>query len=202
MFTAFLLAAAVPTPAVPLDRPSWFTANDYPAEAMKKGAHGTVTFVVNVDAAGTPTACHVTKSSGEPILDQTTCNIILARAHFKPGVDSTGKSAPDTYSTNVVWALPSGPPPGFHHAVIIDFTDPDHPVCRIESNASNMQGLPTCEQALAQGLGTKWLKVAALIATAPGDQTPYRGESSWGERISFLANDQFYLRGDRCPLRA
>lgn len=133
MLIGFLAAATASLPpATPIDRASWFSGIDYPAEAIKKGLQGSVTFEVDVDAEGRPTSCRITKSSGQPILDETTCAIIRTRAHFKPATDSHGKPVIGRYSTSTVWKIATGPTIALHHALILDFSDPDHPDCKVE----------------------------------------------------------------------
>lgn len=92
MLIALLLAAAADViTAKPIDIGSWFRANDYPIEAMKKGIEGSVTFEVDVDPAGKPTACRVAVSSGSSILDRATCDAVLARARFEPALGPDGR---------------------------------------------------------------------------------------------------------------
>jgi outer membrane biosynthesis protein TonB len=60
MFIAFLTAAAATVPtATAIDPASWFSASNYPIEAIKKGIGGSVTFDVDVDSEGKPTACRI-----------------------------------------------------------------------------------------------------------------------------------------------
>src|SRR5690242_16258814 len=54
----------------------------YPPRAIKAREEGAVGFVVMIDAKGAVTQCQVTKSSGHPLLDQETCNIITLHAEF------------------------------------------------------------------------------------------------------------------------
>src|SRR4051812_47527496 len=108
MLVAFLTAAAataaVPQ-ATPIDRASWFKESDYPFEAMKNGTQGSVIFEVDVDISGNPTECRVTKSSGQPLLDKATCDVVRARAHFTPAQGADGKPVASRYSTTTVWKL-------------------------------------------------------------------------------------------------
>lgn len=111
MFIAFLIAAAAPLPeATPIDPASWFSPNNYPADARKKGVQGTVTFDVDVSAEGLPTACRVTASSGSPVLDNTTCAIVQENGRFIPATGRNGKPVSGHYSNRAVWML-QGPPP-------------------------------------------------------------------------------------------
>lgn len=106
MMVALISVLAAAATAVPLDPASWFTADDYPAEAIAKHIEGSVTFRVDVDPDGEPIKCDVTKSSGQPVLDQRTCEVVLARAHFRPAVGPNGKPIAGQYSTVANWRLP------------------------------------------------------------------------------------------------
>lgn len=201
MYVTLLSVLASVTTATPIDRASWFSAGDYPIEAMRKGLQGAVTFEVDVGLDGKPSACRITKSSGEPILDQTTCDLIRARARFKPALDAVGKPIVGKYSTQAIWKLPAASMQTFHHAVMLDFSmDPDHPECRVESTFPALGNLPTCEQTLAQtsfiaALGKRLVRAVILVAAAARDEQPYKGEPGWGTRLSFLANEQYRVNG-------
>jgi TonB family protein len=108
MFIAIVSAVSLAAPAIPINRPVWFSENDYPAAARSKGAQGSVRYELIVDAAGKPTSCSIQKSSGGSVLDEATCRIIVKRARFKPASDSTGKHVPSTVSSTVAWTLPGG----------------------------------------------------------------------------------------------
>ena len=117
MFIAFLAAAAAAVPqATPINLGSWFTPNDYPQQAMRSGLTGSVTFDVDVDASGKPTACRVIASSGHQVLDQATCDLVLARGKFVAASGPDGKAIAGHYSNRAVWELPAppqpAPPPG------------------------------------------------------------------------------------------
>ena len=100
-------AAAVPPPAPkPIDRESWVTASDYPKSAIRQGVEGAVAFRLDVDAKGRVTACQVTEPSGQPTLDQPTCDLMMQRSHFTPAADDSGKPVASTFSSRVRWKLP------------------------------------------------------------------------------------------------
>ncbi|HEV2596064.1 MAG TPA: energy transducer TonB [Sphingomicrobium sp.] len=201
MYIAFLYAIAAATTATPIDRSTWFNANDYPFEAIKKGLQGSVGFEVDVDPDGKPTSCQVTKSSGQQILDQTTCEVVRSRAHFHPALDAKGRPVSGHYSTSAIWRLAGDAFHTFHHAVILDFSsDPGHPSCIVQTTAPAGNQLPTCEQTLAQSrlmetLSKKWSLAVILIAAGAGDEQVYKGEPGWGTRLSYLANEQYRLKG-------
>src|SRR5437588_8827816 len=132
MLVAFLAAAiVVPVPQPkPIDRASWFKASDYPTDAARQRIQGSVGFEIDVDANGNAGECRITKSSGQPVLDKATCDIVRARAHFDPAHDKGGKPVAGRYSTNTVWLLLDDW--GIPEATPIDrpswFTSNDYPI--------------------------------------------------------------------------
>jgi TonB family protein len=191
----FLAAAAATLPkATPIEVNSWFTAEDYPIEAQKKGIEGTAVFEVEVDTAGKPSACRIVRSSGSSILDQKTCDIVLLRARFKPAMRH-GKAVPGRFSKPTTWRLEGiGGAASGYLADIIDFTkDPAHPTCSVINNG--LAGSPGCEEALrkfgSQGTAHNLAKVVALMSFTTGGDQPYRGDPAWGERVGFVAIDLY-----------
>lgn len=85
---------------------SWVVNDDYPAQAIRENMQGRVGFTLDVDSIGKVSACHVTRSSGWEILDQTTCALLKRRARFLPAVDSMGTPVPSTFSSRFRWVLP------------------------------------------------------------------------------------------------
>lgn len=192
MLTAFLAAVATVLPrATPIDISSWFSADDYPIEAQAKNIEGSTTFEVDVDASGKPSACRIIRSSGSPILDAKTCEIVLSRAKFKPAIRH-GKPVPSRYSKRTVWRL-EGTATGYV-AAILDFSkDPNHPTCSVVN-----RGLPTgsaCDEALKSfgwvGPARNLAKVVALTSITTGEVPPYPGELDWGARVGFVAIDLY-----------
>jgi TonB family protein len=176
-------------PPIAIAPGSWFSADSYPPEAARKGIEGSVRFEVEVDATGKPTACRIVKSSKSDILDQTTCQIVMANARFIPGA-LNGKPVAGTFQTNASWRLEGHGPTNGYVAAIIDFSkDPKHPSCSLVSNG--FVGGPTCDQALQTfgqgGVQKKLKQVVALMSLTTGNGQPYRGEAAWGRRISFVA---------------
>ena len=114
-------APILPPPPAPLPPPSsmlrtepprpasnpetWVTVSDYPVSSMHDNETGTVRFVVMYDRTGTPTKCEITASSGHPMLDNTTCNLMIVRARFIPG-KRDGEPQPGRYASTVNWILP------------------------------------------------------------------------------------------------
>jgi TonB family protein len=78
----------------------------YPPRALAAREEGLVGFLVKLDSKGHPTECRVTHSSGHPLLDEETCELITLHAVFKPaqGVSGTQLS---THQGVVNWKLPT-----------------------------------------------------------------------------------------------
>src|SRR5688572_16759769 len=91
LLTTAELEEPKPTPLEPL---FGFSAGDYPQDALRAGEHGQVRFTLDVDAAGLPTNCTITTSSGFPRLDAQTCELLKLRARFTPARDPDGQAVP------------------------------------------------------------------------------------------------------------
>ena len=78
----------------------------YPPRALAAREQGSVGFTVKIDKTGHPTECNVTKSSGYPLLDQETCQLITLHAIFDPNPALSG-SQQSTHAGVVDWRLPS-----------------------------------------------------------------------------------------------
>ena len=83
----------------------YFSNDDYPVEALRRGAQGTVAFRLDIDATGIPTGCTIEQSSGDAALDQATCDIARTRARFRPARDAQGRPVPDTHAARVTWRI-------------------------------------------------------------------------------------------------
>lgn len=80
----------------------------YPKRALAAREEGLVGFAVTIDAAGSPSACQVTHTSGHKLLDQETCQLIMIHATFKRP-EGVSLSQQRTYEGVVNWKLPSTP---------------------------------------------------------------------------------------------
>jgi protein TonB len=131
-------------PARPANDPGeWVTREDYPTSALRDEAAGLVGFRLTIDAAGKPTACLVTVSSGTNALDQATCDLVLVRAQFTPATDFSGRAAQGSYSSRVRWVIPEPEPEPPMRPMAMQLTwiaEPDGKVtdCRVIQN----KGLP------------------------------------------------------------
>jgi protein TonB len=86
---------------------SYFSADDYPAAALRGNDQGTTGFSLTIGPNGRVTDCSVTSSSGSSALDQATCRILRSRARYTPARDSSGNPTSGRDSGRVTWRLPS-----------------------------------------------------------------------------------------------
>jgi TonB family protein len=111
MTNLLLILLAASAPAVgprPTGSPqNWVTDDDYPAEALRAGQHGTVAFRLDLDAAGAVTGCTVTSSSGSALLDARTCELLRLRGRFVPARDRKGRAIASGWSARFTWRLGS-----------------------------------------------------------------------------------------------
>lgn len=106
--------AAVPQPAPgPAHGPerrgaaaSLFAVDDYPAKAAGTGAHGKVVARLTVGASGRVVACSIVRSSGFPVLDDATCEILQRRSRYGPPVDRGGRPVEGTIDESITWIAP------------------------------------------------------------------------------------------------
>ncbi len=103
---------AIPAPqgkahgVTPLGNPGqWIRPEDYPATAVSDESEGRVAIRLKVDPKGRVSDCAVTISSGNPVLDDTACNLLVQRAVFDPAVDPKGKPTWGSVATQVVWKM-------------------------------------------------------------------------------------------------
>ncbi|MBX3594560.1 energy transducer TonB [Sphingomonas sp.] len=99
------------TPITPIAPGNWVTDDDYPAEALRLGLSGGVTFLLNVGADGVPTGCRIVESSRSEILDRATCRLLLERARFNPARDPSGRGRAATFQSRFTWRIPESREP-------------------------------------------------------------------------------------------
>lgn len=96
-----------PKAARPLGQPgTWVGESDYPTGELRLGHAGAVGFSLTIGSAGQVTGCTVTRSSGYPALDETTCRLLARRARFEPARDEQGLPAAGAYASTVRWQIP------------------------------------------------------------------------------------------------
>lgn len=86
--------------------------SDYPRSAGTAGVGGTVSVRYEVGVDGRVTDCEITRSSGFPDLDHTTCRLIVERFRFKPSRDPDGNPVSATIVQNHTWVIHQLPPEG------------------------------------------------------------------------------------------
>lgn len=111
-FLALASALDEPTTRASLrdDVGAYFSADDYPPEALRNEEQGTVAFRLDVTATGAITGCSVTKSSGSAPLDAATCRIMTERPRFVPARNKQGTAVAGTFEGRIRWLLPDDPP--------------------------------------------------------------------------------------------
>jgi len=112
----------------------------YPARALAAHEEGAVGFVVTLDNKGDVTNCQVTHSSGHPLLDQETCNIVTLHAVFNadPGLSP---SQSRTHEGMIAWKLPSSTTALASPAPIVDSTaGPEKVVCKKNLKMGTLSG--------------------------------------------------------------
>lgn len=80
----------------------------YPARALAAREEGMVGFAVKIDSSGSPTSCRITHTSGHPLLDLETCQLIMVHATFKRPAGAS-ISQQRSYEGVVNWKLPTTP---------------------------------------------------------------------------------------------
>lgn len=90
---------------MPVGKPGWFTARDYPARLVEQGVQGSVGAVVSVGADGRVTNCRAAEPSGTAELDSKTCEVMTKRAVFDPALDRDGKPMAALVFYRVNWLI-------------------------------------------------------------------------------------------------
>ena len=84
----------------------FFSPDDYPSDALRKGDHGTVGALLWVEADGRVSTCQVIEAGAAPSLRDATCAILRRRGRFVPGTGTDGKAVRAPLFFRVRWALP------------------------------------------------------------------------------------------------
>lgn len=87
-----------------------FRDSDYPRGLGEAGIGGTVSVIFTIQPDGHVTDCRITRSSGSPILDDTTCRIIERRYYFDPSRDESGRPIRSRMTENHSWIVQDLPP--------------------------------------------------------------------------------------------
>jgi TonB family protein len=111
MMAATLLAPATGGPK-PVARAraslnTYFSADDYPKTALRRGIQGMVGFRLQISPEGRVVKCVVTRSARDAALDAATCSILRVRARYKPARDLQGRAVMGSAEGRVAWRLPA-----------------------------------------------------------------------------------------------
>lgn len=94
----------------PRQRKGRIRDSDYPRAAGQEGVGGTVGVRFVVEADGRVSRCGIDRSSGVPILDDTTCRLIVERFRYDPSRDPDGRPVRATIVQNHSWFIRQLPP--------------------------------------------------------------------------------------------
>ena len=83
--------------------------SDYPREAADAGGSGTVSVRYRVEIDGRVTGCVITRTSGNAILDETTCRLIEQRFRYEPSRDARGRPVISYIVRDNEWVIDRAP---------------------------------------------------------------------------------------------
>jgi protein TonB len=83
--------------------------DDYPAEALRSGAQGSVAARITIGPAGRVNSCSIERSSGNAMLDSVTCRLFQVRYRFAPARDARGNPVSESRTQVLTWRLPAAP---------------------------------------------------------------------------------------------
>ncbi|WP_432769337.1 MAG: energy transducer TonB [Sphingopyxis sp.] len=75
----------------------WLNSGDYPAAMLSRWQPGIVRFRLSVGADGSPTACHIQRSTNSEGFDDAVCKGLMRRARFEPALDKDGQPIASYY---------------------------------------------------------------------------------------------------------
>ena len=83
----------------------YLSSEDYPFDAMRRGATGATIVRLDVGTHGRVSDCSVLQSSGDSALDQASCRSLMRRARFRPARDASGRPTSAPVVTQIYWHL-------------------------------------------------------------------------------------------------
>lgn len=84
---------------------SWVRNDDYPVEALRAGASGTVVARVDVAADGKVDRCTVVAGDRVSPLDRKTCQVVEERGRFTPAIGPQGQAVAAPYVVKITWRV-------------------------------------------------------------------------------------------------
>jgi TonB family protein len=116
----------------------------YPKRAIAAREEGAVGFIVTLDKKGDVTRCQVTHSSGHPLLDEETCQIITMHAQFD-AVPSLSPSQTRTHEGLIAWKLPASTTVLEPPKPVVIAAAPEKVVCKRTTRVGTLAGFErTC----------------------------------------------------------
>ena len=98
--------ARIVTEPAEIGSPSrWFSAVDYPDEALRGGAQGVTRLFMVIGTDGRIARCVAFGSSGNGTMDRAACAGCVRRGRYKPALDVAGKPVTGYVETAVRWRL-------------------------------------------------------------------------------------------------
>jgi protein TonB len=85
---------------------SYISDADYPSAGHAQHMQGNTGLRLSVATDGRVTNCDIVSSSGYPLLDETTCRLLTARAQFTPAHDAHGNATTDVVGARISWVEP------------------------------------------------------------------------------------------------
>ncbi|MBV1691574.1 energy transducer TonB [Novosphingobium sp. G106] len=101
-----VIAQLADRPPPPIPKNSWVSWSDYPSAALRAERSGTVVMVLSVSATGRVETCRVAVSSQFRPLDEESCQLMIARAHYPPVAGTTGDAKGSTAIERIRWVIP------------------------------------------------------------------------------------------------
>ena len=148
---------------------TYVTADDYPADAIRRAEEGTTGFRLEVGPDGRVTGCTVTASSGSAALDETTCRLMTTRPRFEAARDRQGRPTTAAVNARIRWSLPQRPVPDLLRSRLVIGPDGVARECRMEVQLGDVRQAreePTCASPAPPPA-----LVAALKAQSTRDET-------------------------------
>jgi TonB family protein len=145
----------------------------YPKRALEAREEGAVGFVVSLDNKGEVTRCQVTHTSGHPLLDEETCQIVTLHAQFNPD-PSLSPSQTKTHEGLIAWKLPASTTVLVPPKPVATAKAPEQVVCKRTVRVGTLAGFErTCMTP------TEWAKQTSQMKQ-PWEEMQQKGHSFCG----------------------
>lgn len=157
-FTRPAIAAEQPKATGPAREISEIIFQSYPMRALAAGEEGQVFFRVALNASARPTTCQVTQSSGHPLLDAETCELVIKDAVFRSALDANQRLRKGTADGVVNWTIPGHLPAPIQAGAIVPKDPPEKQICKKSVRIGTLAGVErTCMAA------SEWTKQSEQV---------------------------------------